>query len=130
MKRNLSARASIHNNEIRDDPRCATSVTDVWPTIAPVGCHVTPAMMGGPTVPAVEGRGTAIDGYGLTVVDGAAGDDNTGVGAVVAGSCLELVVAGTPGALEGTEQLETATAQSKLAPQARLWIRRLVTVAP
>jgi hypothetical protein len=87
-------------------------------------------MMGGPTVPAVEGRGTAIDGYGLTVVDGAAGDENTGVGAVLAGSGIVLVVAGTPGALEGTEQLETATAQSTLTQQARLWIRRLVTVAP
>jgi len=129
MKRNLSARASIHNNEIRDDPRCATSVTDVWPTIAPVGCHVTPAMMGGPTVPAVEGRGTAIDGYGLTVVDGAAGDENTGAGAVVAGSGIVLVVVGTTGALEGAEQLETATAQSTLTQQAKFWIRRLVTVS-
>jgi hypothetical protein len=84
-------------------------------------------MTGGPTGSTVPAWGTAIDGDPLAVVELAAGDDDTG--AVVAGSGRELVVLGTTGALEGTEQADKATAHSKLAPQARLWIRRLDTFA-
>jgi hypothetical protein len=87
-------------------------------------------MMGGPTGSTVPGWGTAIEGDVLAVVDVAAGDDNTGAGSVVAGSGMVLVVVGTPGAPEGMEQADKATAHSTLTQPARLWIRRLVTFAP